>query len=109
MITVTMLCNNNDPVGFHVTGHAECGAYGEDLVCAAVSAVVQTAILGITDVLNLKCGISVEEGDAYCIIDQNTPQLKKDQAAIVIRTMEMGVRSIQSLHPGTLKIRNKEV
>ena len=109
MITVTMLCDHDDPVGFHVTGHAEQGAYGEDLVCAAVSAIVQTAILGITDVLELDCGVSVEDGDAYCIIDQNTPQLKKDQASVVFRTMEKGIRSIQSLHKGTLRIRNKEV
>ena len=109
MITLTMLCDHDDPVGFHVTGHAECGAYGEDLVCAAVSAIVQTAILGITDVLELESGISVEDGDAYCIIDQNAPQLKKDQASVIFRTMETGIRSIQSSHPGTLKIRNKEV
>ncbi len=86
-----------------------CGAYGEDVVCAAVSAVVQTAILGITDVLSIECGFSLDKGDAYCIVDRNTPKLKLEQVTIVLRTMEAGINSILSLHPGTYNIKYKEV
>ena len=109
MIRVTLFCDNAEPVGFRVTGHAKCGEYGRDLVCAAVSAIVQTAVLGITDVVKLECGLSVRSGYARCIIGQDAPQLKKDQVSVIIRTMEAGIRSIQTLYPGTLRIRNKEV
>lgn len=109
MITVTVLRERQKPVGFTVTGHAGCGAYGEDLVCAAVSAIVQTAILGITDVLKLKAGVSVQEGDTACILDRDTDASDSDKAAIVFDTMLAGLRSVQSAYPRTLKFRNKEV
>ncbi|MDO4852799.1 MAG: ribosomal-processing cysteine protease Prp [Clostridia bacterium] len=109
MITVTVFRDGEAPVGVHVTGHAGCGAYGEDLVCAAVSAVVQTAILGITDVLNLNAGVSIEEGDTTCILDRDTSESELKQARIVFETMETGLRSIQASYPKTLKFRSKEV
>lgn len=34
-------------VHLDVSGHAGHAAYGEDIVCAAVSAIVQTALLGL--------------------------------------------------------------
>ena len=109
MITVTVLREEGNPVGFTVTGHANRGDYGEDLVCAAVSAVVQTAILGIVEVLNLKAGYSISEGDTTCILDRSTNREDCKRAAIVFDTMTAGLRSIQKSYPRTLKFRSKEV
>ena len=107
--TETVLRDAGDPVGFTVTGHAGCGAYGEDLVCAAVSAVVQTAILGITDVLHLKAGVSILEGKTTCVLDREASESEKEHAAIVLHTMLAGLKSIQAAYPKTLKFRSKEV
>lgn len=109
MITVTALHDRGTPGGFIVTGHAECGAYGQDLVCAAVSAVVQTAILGITDVLNLKAGVSVCDGNTTCILERDMDEQERQKASIVIETMLTGLKSIQSAYPSTIKFRSKEV
>ena len=109
MITVTALLENGTPVGFTVTGHAGQGAYGEDLVCAAVSAIVQTAILGVTEVLKLNAGVSVEEGNSSCILERGTGEADAARAAIVFETMLTGLKSVQAAYPRTLKFRNKEV
>jgi len=109
MITVTVLREAGNPVGFRVSGHAYQGEYGEDIVCAGVSAVVQTAILGITDVLGLKAGYSVDEGDTSCILDRDTGAEDLERAAIVFGTMLAGLRAIQAAYPRTLKFRSKEV
>ena len=109
MITVTVLREKGNPVGFTIAGHAGCGAYGEDLVCAAVSAVVQTAVLGITEGLKLKAGFSVSEGDTTCILDREASESERHDAAIVFNTMLLGLRSVQSAYPKTLKFRSKEV
>ena len=85
------------------------GEYGEDLVCAAVSAIVQTAILGITDVLHLKAGYSMQDGETSCILDRDTDADGIAKASIVFDTMRTGLRSIQSAYPKTLKFRSKEV
>ena len=109
MITVTVYREGKNPVGFDVSGHANMGEYGEDLVCAAVSAIVQTAILGITDVCHIQAGVSIEEGRTTCILPKDAAQDALDRAAIVFDTMLAGLRSIQASYPKTLKFRNKEV
>ena len=109
MITVTVTRENGDPVGFTVKGHANMGEYGEDLVCAAVSAIVQTAILGITEVCHISAGVSIEEGETTCILSQDANPDEIQSAGIVFNTMIRGLRSIQASYPGTLKFRNKEV
>lgn len=109
MITVTVAREKEIPVGFSVSGHANMGAYGEDLVCAAVSAVVQTAILGITEVCQIQAGVSIEEGQTRCILPKDATQEELARAAIVFDTMLIGLKSIQASYPKTLKFRNKEV
>ncbi len=109
MITVTVTRENGNPVGFSVSGHANMGEYGEDLVCAAVSAIVQTAILGITEVCHIQAGVSIQEGQTLCILSKDTDQDAVRRAGIVLDTMIAGLRSIQASYPKTLKFRNKEV
>ncbi len=109
MITVTVTRENGDPVGFRVSGHANMGEYGEDLVCAAVSAIVQTAILGITEVCHISAGVSIEEGETVCILSKDASTDAIQRAGIVMKTMIAGLRSIQQSYPRTLKFRNKEV
>ncbi len=109
MITVNVYREGKNPVGFDVSGHANMGEYGEDLVCAAVSAIVQTAILGITDVCHIQAGVSIEEGRTTCILTKDANPDETQSAGIVFNTMIAGLRSIQATYPKTLKFRNKEV
>lgn len=109
MITVTVTRENGRPVGFAAKGHANMGEYGEDLVCAAVSAVVQTAILGITEICKIQAGVSIDEGETVCILSKDANPDEIRSAGIVIDTMIAGLRSIQASYPKTLKFRNKEV
>ena len=109
MITVTVYRESELPVGFSVSGHANMGAYGEDLVCAAVSAVVQTAILGITEICRISAGVSIEEGETVCILSKDAGTDEIQRAGIVMNTMIAGLRSIRQSYPKTLKFRNKEV
>ena len=109
MITVTVTRENGNSVGFTVKGHANMGEYGEDLVCAAVSAIVQTAILGITEVCHIPAGVSIEEGQTRCILTKDATDEQLQHAAIVFDTMITGLKSVQASYPKTLKFRNKEV
>ena len=109
MITVTVTRENGAPVGFAVSGHANMGEYGEDLVCAAVSAIVQTAILGITDVCHTPAGVSIEEGRTRCILSKDATDEQLYSAAIVFNTMLKGLESVQASYPRTLRFLNKEV
>ena len=41
------LDSNRRITDFTITGHAEAGPYGQDIVCAGVSAIMQTTLLGL--------------------------------------------------------------
>ena len=93
-----------------MSGHAEQGEPGEDLVCAAVSAVVQAAILGITEVLHLQAAVAMNpEGETSCVLARDTNPKAAKQAALLLDTMHAGLRSIESGYPGTLKFDSKEI
>lgn len=47
MTTVEVFHKGDYIVGFRATGHTGYGEEGEDIVCAAVSAITQTALLGL--------------------------------------------------------------
>lgn len=90
-------------------GHAGYGEQGEDLACAGISAITQTALLGITDVLKIKAKVTLEEGNALCLLLEDTPEGEREKADVVIRTMEAGLRSLLSGYPKALKLSYREV
>ena len=72
MVRVTVFRERGTPVGFELTGHADQGAYGEDVVCAGISAITETALLGITDVLKLDAATVREDGHVRCELNRDT-------------------------------------
>ena len=109
MVRVTVFEEQGTPVGFELTGHADQGAYGEDIVCAGISAITQTALLGITDVLKLDAAWSREEGHMRCELSRETAGEDLMKAAIVFNTMIAGLSSLQQAYPKSLKFSYREV
>ena len=48
MIKVTI--DMSEGISIKTTGHANYAPYGEDIVCAGVSAILQTAVLGLENI-----------------------------------------------------------
>ena len=96
-------------VGFELTGHADAGAYGEDIVCAGISAITETALLGITDVLKLDAAWTRQEGHLRCELNRDTSPEDMAKAAIVFNTMIAGLTSLQQGYPKSLKFSYREV
>lgn len=48
--------------GFCVKGHAATAAYGQDIVCAGISALTQTAVLGLQRHLEREMNLEIESG-----------------------------------------------
>lgn len=109
MVRVTVLRERGIPVGFELTGHANEGAYGEDIVCAGISAITETAILGVTDVLKLDAAVAQEEGHVRCELSRETSPEDMAKAAIVFNTMIAGLTSLQRAYPKSLKFSYREV
>ena len=109
MVKVIVFREQGTVVGFELTGHADQGAYGEDIACAGISAIAQTALLGITDVLKLDASTTRASGDVFCELSRETAPEDLEKAAIVFNTMIAGLTSIRQAYPKALKFSYREV
>lgn len=83
------------PVFLKVEGHSGSGKKGEDIVCAAVSALAQTTVLGITRIAGVEQNLAVRDGFIQSEIDvkEITPR-KKEALKIILDLFCMGIFEI---------------
>ncbi|MGI6576058.1 MAG: ribosomal-processing cysteine protease Prp [bacterium] len=94
-------------IAFNVQGHAGCGAYGNDIVCAAVSVLAQTAVIGLEEYLRLKPQVKVEAGSLHCSLQEIGN--RASETAAILETMVMGLRAIALDYPDNVCIVEEEV
>jgi len=73
-------------------GHAELAVHGDDVACAAVSAILQAALLGLTEVANIAVASKVAPGD----MSMSWPAAERDRADVnaIVATAELSIESI---------------
>ena len=109
MTRVTIFRENGRIAGFSAKGHTGFGDAGEDIVCSAVSAVTQTTLLGITEVLKLPAAVEVEDGFLSCMLEKGVGDAVWQKAELIFETMAVGLRSIADTYSDYLKIIEREV
>ncbi len=79
--------------GFRALGHTGYAAHGSDIVCAAVSALTQTAALGLTEVLGIDCLVQVDEskGSLLCLLPQGLTTGDWTQSQLVLNILYQGL------------------
>ncbi len=70
-MTVIEVYRSGVSCGLKVSGHSGYAEAGNDIVCAAVSVLVQTLHIGLADVLGLTVDSSVDEGSATIRLQWN--------------------------------------
>jgi len=94
---------------FSVDGHAGYDEAGKDIVCAAVSAVIQTAVLGLTDVIGLKPVYRQENGHLRCVLPSDISSDDRIITSAVLHTMLAGLKSIKYGYKDFISIIEREV
>lgn len=96
MTSIKVTKQNGYITELKATGHAGCGAYGEDIVCAGVSSIIQTAMLGLMSVVQIDALINRDEKLNTMIIKlpENLTEEKKREADIVLQTMLCGLTDL---------------
>lgn len=101
MIKVKIFRNSIGKIsGFKVTGHANTAPHGQDIVCAGVSALTQTAILGIAKHLQRKITYDVKNGNLELNLLGNPDELTD----AIFETMLLGLVEIEKINPKNIKI-----
>lgn len=110
MIRVTFLHRQGRLAGFTCTGHAGFAEAGSDIVCSAVSALTQTAVLGLAEVAHIPAGDSVrEDGYLRCEVGTDATDAQRKDAALLLDTLAAGLRAVDESYPGYLKFTDREV
>lgn len=91
-----------DFYGFVAKGHAGGGEAGFDIYCAAISAITQTAVIGLEDVCKVKVDIKMKDGFLSAFIDEN--DAKKENCQVVFKTLNLGLQSFKSENPKYIQI-----
>lgn len=83
-------------VAFYLNGHAGYAAYGEDIVCAGVSALTQTALLGLEHFLKEKSpDIQFASGNLNCKLPTCLNAQEREQADVILETMYLGLKAVE--------------
>ena len=101
MISVEILTNENGLItGYRVTGHSGTAKHGQDIVCAGVSALTQSALLGIMEHLHRAVNYDIASGNLEIRL-QEPPD---DCTEAILRTMYMGLAEIEKISPKGIRI-----
>lgn len=110
MIRIYIFRNQQkDVVKYIVDGHANADEYGKDIVCAGISVLAQTMILGIHRILNAEPEWKSESGNLICILPDNISAESRKQINTLLETMVLGFDNIRQQYPDLIKIYTKEV
>ena len=94
---------------FRLEGHSGYAPLGQDIVCAAVSALAQTAVLGLMSVVQMD--VEVEVDADIGLLDCRIPRADRgsdatlDQQAAILETMVLGLREIEAQYPQYVTIK----
>lgn len=86
---------NGQILSFEISGHTGYAEHGNDIVCAAISSISQSACLGILKVLKIKAKFKRDDKMGY--LSLVLPKLNDNQmekAQIVLCTMEQSLKEI---------------
>ena len=103
MINVKVTKKHDSISSLIVSGHANSGEYGKDLVCAAVSAVVIGGLNSITS--HQHYSIEVREG----FVSIKAIQLQNETDKIVLNTILVSLHTIEQNYRKYIKISEERI
>src|SRR5690625_3820562 len=109
MIDVKIYRTNNHITNFKISGHANSGPYGYDLVCAAVSAVSFGAVNAVVKLTTLNLEVEQKES-GYLYV--SLPKMKEynqqyEEAQLIIEAMIVSLQTIERNYNQFIKISEK--
>ncbi len=95
MIKVTFFVANGGILGFEAKGHSGYAEYGKDIICSAISALTQTAVIGFKKVLKIDVNLSVTDGYLKCTLLNIESGKLWQQSQLIFKVLKAGLGAIQ--------------
>ena len=93
--------------GFQAVGHADFADYGEDIVCAAVSVLTQTAVLGLKEVIGVDCLVDMDEqrGSLLCLLPDELQEQDWNQAQLILKVLHIGLLATEKDYGNYVRVK----
>lgn len=110
MVKVDFVRSKGKIVSFKIKGHAmpKKESVHIDLICAAISAISQTTLIGIEEVLNIKVKYEIEDGFLNLNLE-NQSLVDIERCQVLLETMLLGLKSIEITYGKYIKLETEEV
>ena len=93
-------------IGYRTQGHTGYSESGSDIVCAGISALTQTTLNGLQNVL--KAPVMFEIDDQSALLEAKlTPDISENQlqqAQLLLETLLQGLQAIERSYPRNVRI-----
>jgi hypothetical protein len=87
-------------LGFVIDGHANAAPHGQDIICAAVSVLAQTAVFGLERHLKREISLEIVHGKLCLELSGNPDEL----TSAVLETALLGFEGIAQQYPKRVRI-----
>jgi uncharacterized protein YsxB (DUF464 family) len=103
MIKAKLFKNSDNQIyRLELTGHADSGPYGQDIVCAAVSALAITTVNGLSDVIEAHPQIDSDDNNGGHLIVSDY-QVDHD-SEVLLQTFANGITDIQKNYADFIQV-----
>ncbi len=99
MIQVVISTFNQEVKKISVSGHALSGNYGEDLICAGVSAIMFGALNSFEELTNEAVNLTVFDNEIVIEVINLNPEVE-----LLIKSLMIQLKTIQNSYPENINI-----
>ncbi|MFC4737430.1 ribosomal-processing cysteine protease Prp [Bacillus daqingensis] len=97
---------NGAVTSFTMSGHAESGPYGYDLVCAGASAVSFGAVNAVYELTGTKLDVGMESGGGYlsAAVPQGLPERVFSQVQLLLEGLLVSLKTIEDQYGEFIRV-----
>ncbi|MDR3186336.1 MAG: ribosomal-processing cysteine protease Prp [Christensenellaceae bacterium] len=107
MTTINVVRKEGRIIRVEASGHSNYAIIGKDIVCAAISTVLQGTILGLIEVAKVKTDKAMSDGNlSFSVSDTNIST--RHSADIILETMCVVLKDIARCYPSHLKLEDSK-
>ena len=108
MIVITVIKKNQNILTLEATGHSGYAESGKDIVCSAVSTLMQSLLNGLLEVVKITPKFNIDEDLAHMSISVDINEKKMKDIQILMQTTYLALKSIQQGYHKFIKIKEMQ-
>lgn len=108
MTNVIFKKKNEKLIAFKIEGHAGFDVEGEDIVCSAISAISQTTLIGILEVLEIHVEYYIKNGFLSLSLEKKSME-DIEKCQVLLQTMVLGLKSMEMNYYDYINVKVEEV